>query len=40
VTEDGVVVVTVDEEPYIGGIQDLSLRLEAEADRRGKVAEG
>ena len=34
VTDDGVVVVTVDEEPYIGSIQDASLRLEADADRR------
>jgi glucose-1-phosphate adenylyltransferase len=35
VTEDGVVVVTVDEEPFIGPISDAALRLEAEADRRG-----
>ena len=35
VTDDGVVVVTVDEEPFIGPISDESLRLEAEADRRG-----
>ena len=35
VTEDGVVVVTVDEEPFIGPISQDSLRLEAEADRRG-----
>jgi glucose-1-phosphate adenylyltransferase len=35
VTDDGVVVVTVDEEPFIGPIPDHSLRLEAEADRRG-----
>jgi glucose-1-phosphate adenylyltransferase len=33
VTEDGVVVVTVDEEPFIGPISDTALRLEAEADR-------
>jgi glucose-1-phosphate adenylyltransferase len=39
VTDDGVVVVTVDEDPFIGSIEDLSLRLEADADRRGK-AEG
>jgi glucose-1-phosphate adenylyltransferase len=35
VTEDGVVVVTVDDEPFIGPIPDNSLRLEAEADRHG-----
>jgi len=35
VTEDGVVVVTLDDEPFIGPIPDLSLRLEADADRRG-----
>ena len=35
VTEDGIVVVTVDEEPFIGPIPDNALRLEAEADRRG-----
>jgi glucose-1-phosphate adenylyltransferase len=35
VTEDGVVVVTVDDEPFIGTIPDASLTLEAEADRRG-----
>jgi glucose-1-phosphate adenylyltransferase len=35
VTEDGVVVVTVDEEPFIGPISEAALRLEAEADRRG-----
>jgi glucose-1-phosphate adenylyltransferase len=35
VTDDGVVVVTVDEEPFIGPISDTALRLEAEADRRG-----
>ena len=35
VTDEGVVVVTLDEEPFIGPVQDLSLRLEAEADRRG-----
>jgi glucose-1-phosphate adenylyltransferase len=34
VTDEGVVVVTIHEEPYIGSIQELSLRLEAEADRR------
>lgn len=35
VTEEGIVVVTVDEEPFIGTISDESLRLEADADRRG-----
>jgi glucose-1-phosphate adenylyltransferase len=33
VTDDGVVVVTVDEEPFIGSISDAALRLEAAADR-------
>jgi glucose-1-phosphate adenylyltransferase len=35
VTDDGIVVVTVDEEPYIGSIAESALRLEADADRRG-----
>jgi glucose-1-phosphate adenylyltransferase len=35
VTSDGIVVVTVDETPFIGAIDDDALRLEAEADRRG-----
>ena len=35
VTEDGVVVVTLDDEPFVGPIPDQSLNLEAEADRRG-----
>jgi glucose-1-phosphate adenylyltransferase len=35
VTEDGVVVVTVDEEPFIGPIAEESLRIESDADRRG-----
>ena len=35
VTDDGVVVVTVDDEPFIGPISDLALRLEEGADRRG-----
>jgi glucose-1-phosphate adenylyltransferase len=35
VTEDGIVVVTVDEQPYVGRIDEKALRLEAEADRRG-----
>jgi glucose-1-phosphate adenylyltransferase len=33
VTDDGVVVVTVDEEPFISAISDAALRLEAAADR-------
>jgi glucose-1-phosphate adenylyltransferase len=33
VTEDGVVVVTVEEEPFIGPISEQALRLEANADR-------
>jgi glucose-1-phosphate adenylyltransferase len=35
VTDDGIVVVTVDEEPFVGAISDEALRLEAAADRRG-----
>jgi glucose-1-phosphate adenylyltransferase len=35
VTDDGIVVVTLDEEPFIGQLPDHALRLEAEADRRG-----
>jgi glucose-1-phosphate adenylyltransferase len=35
ITDEGVVVVTVDEEPFIGPIAQTALRLEAEADRRG-----
>jgi glucose-1-phosphate adenylyltransferase len=35
VTDDGIVVVTLDEEPYIGPLPDHALHLEAEADRRG-----
>jgi glucose-1-phosphate adenylyltransferase len=35
VSEDGVVVVTLDDEPFIGSIPDESLNLEASADRRG-----
>jgi glucose-1-phosphate adenylyltransferase len=35
VTDDGVVVVTVDEEPFIGPISPEALKLESEADRRG-----
>ena len=35
VTEDGVVVVTADDEPFIAPLSDEALRYEAEADRRG-----
>jgi glucose-1-phosphate adenylyltransferase len=35
VTDAGVVVVTVDDEPLIGPISEEALRLEADADRRG-----
>jgi glucose-1-phosphate adenylyltransferase len=35
VTPEGIVVVTIDEEPFIGVIDEESLRLEAAADRRG-----
>lgn len=35
VTDEGIVVVTVDEDPYIGAISEEALRLEAKADRRG-----
>jgi glucose-1-phosphate adenylyltransferase len=35
VTEAGVVVVTVDDEPLVGPISEDALRAEAEADRRG-----
>jgi glucose-1-phosphate adenylyltransferase len=35
VTDEGIVVVTVDDEPFIGPVSEESLRLEAEADRRG-----
>jgi glucose-1-phosphate adenylyltransferase len=38
VTERGVVVVTVDDEPLIGSISEEMLRIEADADRRGTVA--
>ncbi len=37
VTENGVVVVTVDDEPLVGPISEEALRLEAEADRRGSA---
>ena len=35
VTDSGIVVVTTDDEPYIGTIDDEALRIEAEFDRRG-----
>jgi glucose-1-phosphate adenylyltransferase len=35
VTESGIVVVTVDDEPYIGDIEEEALRNEQEFDRRG-----
>jgi glucose-1-phosphate adenylyltransferase len=35
VTESGIVVVTVDDEPYIGEVDEESLRNEQEFDRRG-----
>ncbi len=35
VSEAGVVVVTTDDEPLIGTIDQEALRIEAEADRRG-----
>jgi glucose-1-phosphate adenylyltransferase len=35
VSEQGVTVVTVDDQPLIGSIDEEALRLEAEADRRG-----
>jgi glucose-1-phosphate adenylyltransferase len=35
VTESGIVVVTSDDQPLIGGIPDEALRIEAEFDRRG-----
>jgi glucose-1-phosphate adenylyltransferase len=35
VTDGGVVVVTVEDEPLIGPISDEALRAEAEADRSG-----
>lgn len=34
ISDGGVVVVTVDDEPFVGPISDEALRLEAEADRR------
>src|SRR6476646_1878457 len=35
VTESGIVVVTVDDEPYIAPLSDEALRFEADADKRG-----
>jgi glucose-1-phosphate adenylyltransferase len=35
VTESGIVVVTTDDEPFVGGLDEDALRFEAEADRRG-----
>ena len=35
VSESGIVVVTVDDEPYIGPLSEEALRFEAEADKRG-----
>jgi len=35
VTDSGIVVVTIDDEPMIGPLSDEALRFEAEADRRG-----
>lgn len=35
VSDGGVVVVTVDDEPYVAPIDEAALRLEAEVDRRG-----
>ncbi len=36
VSDDGVVVVTMDDEPFIGEISPSALELEAEADRKGQ----
>ena len=35
VTDNGVVVVTTNDEPFIGPLSDDVLKFEAEADRRG-----
>jgi glucose-1-phosphate adenylyltransferase len=37
VTESGIVVVTTDDEPYIGPIREEALRNEQEFDRRGSL---
>jgi glucose-1-phosphate adenylyltransferase len=38
VTESGIVVVTTDDEPLIGPINEAALEVEAEADRRGSAS--
>jgi glucose-1-phosphate adenylyltransferase len=38
VTDSGIVVVTVDDEPYIGPLSEEALRFEADADQRGEGA--
>jgi glucose-1-phosphate adenylyltransferase len=35
VTENGIVVVTADDEPLVGAISEEALRMEAEVDRTG-----
>jgi len=40
VTDKGVVVVTRDDEPYLGPIPDDALRVEADVDRRGAEGQG
>ena len=35
VTDSGIVVVTTDDQPFIGEIDEEALRIEAEFDRRG-----
>jgi len=35
VTEGGIVVVTTDDDPFIGPLSEDALRFEADADRRG-----
>ena len=35
VTDSGIVVVTTDDEPFIGPLSEEALRFEADADRRG-----
>jgi glucose-1-phosphate adenylyltransferase len=35
VSDSGIVVVTTDDEPFIGELSEEALRFEAEADRRG-----
>ena len=35
VTDSGIVVVTIDDEPLIGPLSEEALRFEADADRRG-----